>query len=344
VLAARRVLAWPGLSPPDEAAPEPQLSVVIPTLGNYAVLKRVLDGFEAQDTSPQSFELIVVADAADPKPEAVDAAIGSRPYRARRFAGAIPGASANRNAGLQAARAPLVLLVDNDTIPTARLVSEHLAWHRDNPATEAGVLGHVRWAPELKVTPFMRWLEHGIQFDYPNIEGLEAGWGRFYTANASVKRGLFERVGGFDALRLPYGYEDLDWALRANREGFRLLYNRDAVVDHLHPMTLDFWRKRVRRTAVSERRFVALHPEVQPWFRNMFTDAVAQPRSRGRGVPLLGKVPRGVPGLGTAVWTSADLYFRQQLAPHFLHAWEQAEAAEPGEDPLSADASGSPGN
>ena len=54
----------------------------------------------------------------------------------RRITGGRPGLSANRNAGVRDARAPLVLFTDNDTIPVPQLVSEHLAWHRSHPAPE----------------------------------------------------------------------------------------------------------------------------------------------------------------------------------------------------------------
>src|SRR5690348_6642586 len=96
--------------------PEPSLSVVIPTLGNYSVLRRVLDGYAKQDVPVGTFEVVVVADRADPDLEAVDAAIGHRPFATRRLVGGRPGASANRNAGWAAARAPILLFTDNDTI------------------------------------------------------------------------------------------------------------------------------------------------------------------------------------------------------------------------------------
>jgi GT2 family glycosyltransferase len=310
--------------------PSPQLSVVVSTLGMYQVLRRVLDGYSRQDAPPRSFEVVVANDAADPRPAAIDDAIGRRPYPVRRITGRVPGLSANRNAGWRAAEAPLVLFTDNDTIPDGRLVSEHIAWHARHPADEVGVLGHVRWARELRVTAFMRWLEHGIQFDYPNIEGIEAGWGRFYGANASVKALLLARVGDFDEERLPYGYEDLDWAYRASKVGFRLLYNRRAVVEHLRPMTLEFWKRRVRRIAAAERRFVRLHPEIPPWFFGIFSRAAELPPARGRGVRLLPFVPPWVPRLGPRVWASADLAFKQALAPHFLAAWEEAASAADG--------------
>src|SRR2546423_10247599 len=123
-----------------EAAGTPALSVVISTLGNYAVLERVLDGYDAQDAPPGTFEVVVVADRADPDPAAVDRAIGEgRPYAVTRLTGRTPGLSANRNTGWRAARAPLLLFTDNDTIPVAQLVSEHLAWHREHPAEEVAV-------------------------------------------------------------------------------------------------------------------------------------------------------------------------------------------------------------
>ena len=169
----------------------------------------------------------------------------------------------------------------------------------------------------------MRWVEHGIQFDYPRIEGNQAGWGRFYTANVSVKRSVLERVGGFDEVRFPFGLEDLDLAYRLHRElGFELLYEPAAVAEHLHEMDLDFWRRRVRRIAVAERTFSEVHPDVEPYFHRLFSHAASKPPARGRGRALIRLLPRGFPILGPLAWNSADLYFAQALAPEFLDAWE----------------------
>jgi GT2 family glycosyltransferase len=311
-----------------------ELSVVISTLGNYSGLTRVLDRLETQDADPGRFDVIVVADVADPEPEAVDRAIGSRPYRVRRLTGTRPGTSANRNTGWRATEAPLVLFNDNDTLGEPQLISEHLAWHHRHPSENVAVLGHVRWAREVQVTPFMHWLDHGMQFDYPNIKGIDAGWGRFYGANVSVKRSLVEKVGGFDAERIPYLYDDLDFGYRADKQGMRLLYNRLAVVEHLREIDLAYWLSRMRQVAHAEREFVRLHPDVAPYFHRMFSDAIAHARVRGRGRRLIRIIPRRVPWLGERVWRSADLYYRQALAPEFLAAWEE-DRPEPSEGPVA---------
>ena len=304
-----------------------EITVVISTLGMHSSLRRVLDRLDGQDSPNGSFEVLVVADAAEPDPDAVVDAIGDRPYPARLLRGQIPGLSANRNVGWRAAETPLVMFTDNDTLAEPQLVSEHLKWHRQQPEENVAVLGHVRWARELEVTTFMRWLERGVQFDYPKIDGIEAGWGRFYGANVSAKRAFIEKVGDFDEQRLPYGYEDLDFAYRANELGLRLLYNRRAVVEHLRHMDLEFWRKRVRRTAAAERQFVQMHPDVEPYYHRMFSAAAALPPVRGRGIRLAPFVPPGTPILGRRVWWSVDLFYRQQLAADFLAAWEESAGA-----------------
>ena len=300
----------------------PELSVVIPTLRRHDTLARVLDRLERQ-SSPALFEVLVVADAAEPDPAGVAELLAGRPYPARALAGSRPGASAARNAGIRAAASPLVLFLDDDVLPEERLVAEHLSWHEHHPAEEIGVLGLVRWADELRVTPFMRWLESGVHFDFAGIDGEEAGWGRFYTANASVKRVMLERVGGFDEERLPFGYEDLDIAYRMHAQGFRLLFNRRAAAEHLHEMTIESLRARVPRLAASERAFCRNHPEIPPYFLGLFREAAAAPPARGRLARLAPFVPPGAPVLGARVWSSVDARFRQELAPLFLRAWEK---------------------
>jgi GT2 family glycosyltransferase len=301
-----------------------QLSIVIPSFGGYDKLARALDGYERQDVPAAAFEVLVAVDRGDPDPAAAEAAIGRRPYPVSVVRADVRGASANRNAGWRAASAPLVLFADNDIVPEPRLVPEHLAWHDGHADETVAVLGHVRWADEVEVTAFMRWLDDGIQFDYPSIQGTEAGWGRFYSANVSLKRSFVERVGGFDETHFPYGYEDLDFGYRADELGMTLLYNRLAEAQHLQAYDVAFYEQRVRRIAFAEREFVRLHPDVPPFFFNLYSAAAEGKPASGRGRGLIGWLPRGFPVLGERAWTSADLYYRQRLAPHFLAAWEEA--------------------
>lgn len=308
---------------------EMEISVVIPTFGRAAQLRRVLDHLDRQTVGAECFEVIVVADAKEEQTDQLDEAVAGRGYRTRRLQALRPGASAARNIGWRAAEAPLVLFTDDDVFAEPQWVAEHLEWHRRWPGEDVGVLGRLRWADELTVTPFMRWVEGGIHFDFAQIEGIEAGWGRFYTANASVKRSLVQRVEGFEEEDLPFLYEDLDLAVRMHEHGFRLLYNREAAAEHLHRMSLETWKTRVQRIAVSERAFVRRHPEVPPYFHDLFASALKAPQAKGRAARLVRFVPRATPWLGERVWKSADAVWRQELAVPFMEAWQGAGGASP---------------
>jgi GT2 family glycosyltransferase len=313
----------------DAGAGAPRLSVVIPTYRRHAALARSLDALERQTVAANDFEVIVVDDPEEDDAEAVAEAVAAerRPFAARHLHRHARGVSAARNVGWRAARAPIVMFLGDDILGDRDLLEQHLRWQACHPDERVGVLGHVRWARELELTPFMRWLEHGTQFDYHTIPGSEASWGHFYTSNVSVKRALLERAGGFDEQHFPFLYEDLDLGYRLSDLGFRLLYNRRARAQHLHQTDLAEWRRRMAATALAERQWVALHPQLRPYFYEHFSAAAAHPVARGRtGRYLLRWVPTWMPWLGRRVWTNATIYYRQQLGPAFLQAWREAEA------------------
>lgn len=303
-----------------------QLSIVIPTLGRSDSLPEVLRAVTHQHPSLQNVEVIVVLDAAAPD-QASPAVDPARVLRA-----GVPGASGARNAGWRAASAPLVLFLDDDIVPSRQLVAEHLAWHARHPAREIGVLGLVEWSRRVRVTPFMRWLEAGIQFDYRTINSTDVEWQRFYSCNVSVKREFLDLVGGFDEERFPYGYEDLELARRMADHGLRLLFNPAAVAEHLKTETLEGWRRNLRRIAVAERRFTELYPDEHAYFYERFRAWARAPRAQGRAARLAGVIRPGFPWLGSLVWRSYDARCCQRLAPEFLAEWDAAGAAATGPD------------
>ncbi|MFL5907870.1 MAG: glycosyltransferase family 2 protein [Solirubrobacterales bacterium] len=297
--------------------------MVIPVLGRYRTLTAAIDRLERQRVG-QTFELLVVSDAADEDPDRTAATVRGRSFPARHLQASTPGAASARELGWREAESHLILFLDSDVLASRVLLAEHLRWHTIHGEDEVGILGRVRWARGITVTAFMRWIERGIQFAYHTIPGESAGWGHFYTANVSVKRAMLEQVGGFDAERFPFHYEDLDLAYRMSREGFRLLYNRRASAEHLHVVTLDQYRRRMAEIAPMERLFVEVHPEVAPYFHQRFVRLQVLPPARGRAARLVKVVPPWLPWVGSRAWRSADHYFGQQLAPDFLAAWDRS--------------------
>jgi GT2 family glycosyltransferase len=286
----------------------PPIAVVIPTLGRSQALPEVLERLRQQD-GVRPFEILVVADAAAP-------AVEEETHRAQR-----PGASAARNVGLRETGTELVLFLGDDILPSPRLVATHLAWHARLPDERVAVLGHVRWARRLRRTAFMAWLERGIQTDYRSIDGDRAGWGHFYTTNVSVKRAFALGAGGFDE-DLPFLYEDLDLGRRLHDRGLDLRYARDAEAEHLHPPTLEDWRRRMEAVGRAERAFAEKHPDFEPYFLRRLGGAAEGAPARGRGARLAAWVGEDVPWLGPRVWASAEAYFAQQLWPAFERGYD----------------------
>ncbi len=216
------------------------------------------------------------------------------------------------------------------------LVAAHAARHRERPEPGVGVLGPMRWAHGLKVTPFMRFIESGYQFDYGALrEGAETGWWHLYTCNVSLKRSALERVGGLDPTGFPFGYEDLDLGRRIDDAiGLTLLFEPSASAEHDHAMNLEQWRTRIRRIAWSERRFVTRFPDVEPFFHGrLYPATIAQPM-RGRAARMAPFVPVKTPWLGPRVRDAAGYWYTQQLAAPFLEAWDAAaDDADPGPPP-----------
>lgn len=297
------------------------ITVVVPTYNRPDSLPRVLAALAQQTLDPARMELVLVEDSES----ASAVTLPELPFRTTLLRAEAHGASHARNAGWRAAAHPVVLFLGDDVIPAPDLVARHLALHEQHPGDDVGVLGHVRWARELGRNAFMTWLDNGIQFNYPTIQGREAGAGHFYSANVSLKRSVLDEVGGFDAERFPFLYEDIDLGVRLFERGFRLLYEPAATAEHLHRPTLERWRARMAVQAAAEREWARLHPDQPPYFRRRFEAAAASPPCRGRLRRLLPWIPRATPVIGERVWRSADLYFRQRLAEPFLTAWDAAE-------------------
>ena len=244
----------------------PELSVVVPTFRRPALLARCLDALARQSAGLDRFEVVVADDGSGDETGTVVRAAARRAGNVRlEVLAANGGPAAARNRALKASEAPLVLFLDDDVEASPALVSTHLDLHA--AADERlGVLGLVQWAPDLKVTPFMRWLDRsGLQFAYDTW--LQPGpvpvpHAAFYTANLSMRRELVLAVGGFDET-FPYAsFEDIELAWRLTAQGFHLEYRPEALAFHARPIDLATFRRRTANDAESAALARRLQPDL----------------------------------------------------------------------------------
>jgi GT2 family glycosyltransferase/2-polyprenyl-3-methyl-5-hydroxy-6-metoxy-1,4-benzoquinol methylase len=294
------------------------LTVVIPTRDRWDILRNNLDALSRQ--TAQGFDVVVVVDGTDQKvPDVPGAHVVVKEHGG-------PGAA--RNAGVRETTRPLVLFLGDDMIPEPTLIERHLVRHDRSPEPEVVILGHVDWHPSLGRDRILSWFDwSSSQFDYKNIRGEDAGWGRFYSSNTSLKRDFFTGAGGFDEDFVFY-YEDLDAGWRFNEHGMRLIYERGARALHDHRYDLERVIRRFEGIARGEYMMASKHPWFTPFFLGRAHEALTRPRASQWWTRVVDVVPESAGAVRRRAETGANDWYYQRIAPRFLNAWESARDLE----------------
>jgi GT2 family glycosyltransferase len=245
-------------------SPDPQVSVVVPVHGKYRFTRRCLAAL-AFAPNRLRFEVIVVDDGS---PDDTCEALAREAPGIKVVRHSFPrGFNQACHTGVNASRAPLVVLLNNDTEPCAL------------------------WLDELQAV-FERWPDTGIagsQLIYPNGSLQEAGgivWGngepwnygkgcnprepRFsYTrlvdyvsgAALAITRQVWDRVGGFSPEFSPAYYEDTDLCFKVRAAGHGVRYAPLSRVVHYEGIS----NGKDTATAVGMKRYQEIH---KPLFEN----------------------------------------------------------------------------
>ncbi len=238
----------------------PALSVVIPTRDRCGLLGETLAALDALPALAGGLEVVVVDDGSS---DDTGARLGSlRPahFELRWLKQAALGPAAARNRGVEAATAPRVLLLGDDTVPWP----EALALHAE--PGEIGRQGRIDWDPERPVTPVMRFLApSGPQFYFDGLaDGQRLSYAAVLSSNCSLpRRWLLEER--FDERFTIAGFEDTELAYRFERRGFATEFRAAAGCWHRHHYeSLEPFLARQRRVGQAARLAVRLHPTMLP--------------------------------------------------------------------------------
>jgi GT2 family glycosyltransferase len=257
-------------------------SVVVPTFNRRASLVRTLEALAKQGPVTSSLEVVVVDDGStDGTFEWLQQA--RYPYRLKPLRQANGGPAKARNAGVEAATAPLVIFIDDDTEPLPGLVDEHLAAHRE--ADNLVVSGPLGSLPSYS-QPWVTWEQRQVERQYKAMRQGE--WAptfrQFWTGNASVARKHLLAAGGFDdSFRRA---EDVELGLRLRKLGLQFRFRSEARVLHHVTRSLDSWCEMHRRYGETEPRIFAGSDHV---LRGNF--ARLHPATRALALACSGRAP-----------------------------------------------------
>lgn len=204
--------------------PEPAVSVVVPTHNRPEYLEVTLASLAAQ-SGDVPYETIVVDDGSG----------GEATARVAEHEGAIllrhetpRGPNAARNTGIEAARAPLIALIDDDVRVPAGWVAALVAGAERHGWADA-VGGPIRASLEGPAPRACGRESAPITTLDLGPSDCEAEF--VWSANMAVRRAAIERFGGFDEDIPIYGDEE-EWQLRLHAGGGRIAYVADAWLEH----------------------------------------------------------------------------------------------------------------
>ena len=174
------------------------MRIVIPTLGREQVLLDTLSALRA--LTPPAAEILVVDQTTRHEP-ATDEALAAwvAAGKIRHIRRPAPGVVAAMNHGLREARAPVVLFLDDDIVPSPELFSAHVSGHRNYPAAWA-VAGQMLQPGEEPADLPAPEPRAGLRADlaFP-FRSTRADWvASVMAGNLSVKREHALAIGGFD--------------------------------------------------------------------------------------------------------------------------------------------------
>ncbi|MFN8222210.1 MAG: glycosyltransferase [Gaiellales bacterium] len=236
----------------------PSLSVVVPTVGRSASLRRLLETLAAQSFPADRLEAVVVLDGAtDDSKHAVEAL--ELPYRVAVVPIERAGVAIARNRGVERASGDVVVFLDDDVVPHVDCLARHAVGHASGEADillgyAPPVVGDDWWSLVLRAW----WEDHFRRKADPT---LPLRWSDVVTLNSSFRRTTLQALGGFDPA-FSRRHEDWELGVRALRHGLRLGYAADAVAMHHLDTSLAGAVHRARDEARSDVMLARAHPDV----------------------------------------------------------------------------------
>jgi hypothetical protein len=217
---------------------KPKFSIIIPTFRRPDVLRRTIDAYLATDYPQDRFEIIVVDDGHAPETREVVEAAEAGSVNLKLVTGRGEGAAAARNDGAKAASGEFLVHVDDDILVPPNHLTAQLEVREEHGECISGAEWW-RYTPEsesdLRATPLGRYLlalEASQRIRPAERWTFERG---LATGYLTVRRDVFEVLGGFDERFPRAGVEDWEFCLRAGEQGHKLI--RDNELDLLQDET-----------------------------------------------------------------------------------------------------------
>jgi len=199
------------------------ISVIVPTL-NSPLIDRTVAALRSQSIDPARIEILVVG--------LDELGLVQTDERVRILSeGGRASAAHNRNRGMQAAKGDIFCFTDADCVPAPDWLERLTAPYSDEQVYVVG--GGVTFARGNYWS-----LCDNLSWFYQFLSSSPAGRRTHLpTLNLSIRREVYEAVGGISPLYPLAAGEDTEWTERMDKAGYALYFVPEAVVNHIDRRT-----------------------------------------------------------------------------------------------------------
>lgn len=278
-------------APRDKMASAPHVTIVMPTRDRPAMLRRSVASLLERTVYP-AFDLVIVDnDSTDP---AALAALSTMERDPRVTRIDVPGPfnfSRLCNLGAASARGEVLIFLNNDVEITEGGWAAELAARASEPDT--GAVGCLLLYPDGRIqhAGIVVGMGEGAGHCDAGLPASAAGWlqrnGAVHEISAAtgaclaVERVKFLAAGGFDELRLPIEFNDIDLCLRLEELGFQTVWTPFARLTHFESAS---------RGKATFRRLDA-HAKERAYFQRRWADRLRDDPFYHAGLSLFSLAP-----------------------------------------------------
>jgi cellulose synthase/poly-beta-1,6-N-acetylglucosamine synthase-like glycosyltransferase len=226
-----------------------KISIIIPTFNSAKVLQKCLESLTKQTVNSGACEIIVVDDGSTDGTKDIVAK-----YPVKYIYQQNSGPAAARNNGVNQAQGEIVLFTDADCEPQPNWIEEMIK-PMDDPQV-IGVKGAYKTRQKELVARLVQ-IEYEHKYErmkkFRYIDFID-------TYSAGYRKGIFLKYGGFDERYPKASVEDQEFSFRLFHDGYKMVFNTEALVYHKHSARLLDYLKKKYKIAFWKAFLLKRHP------------------------------------------------------------------------------------
>ena len=225
------------------------VSVIVPAFNATCTIKATVESILNQQTN-FAYEVIVVDDGSTDETASIIKQFPTVKYQYQSNA----GPASARNHGARLAQGEYLAFTDSDCVPHPTWLTELInGFTEDNIGIVCGSYG-ITNKESLLARCIHQEIIYRHKYLMPDFPKAFGGY------NFCAKKNIYWQVGGFNEIYRRASGEDNDLSYKILQSGYRIYFNRQALVDHVHPARVLRYLKEQARHGYWRVMMYADHP------------------------------------------------------------------------------------